>query len=281
MNTTLTYLFFAAVLLASLIPYVGKMRRKEAAAIAAAERASLAPEGPRSQHPHIDVSRCIGCGSCINVCPEGDVLGLIAGRAAIINGLKCIGHGLCAEACPVGAIEMVMASPSISADLPRLTPEHETTVPDLFVVGELGGLALIKNAVNQGRDAIDVIARRLESRGRARAPGVFDVCIVGAGPGGISASLRAIERKLSYVTLEQDEFGGTVAKYPRQKLVMTSPVEFNDKFQRQAAKVHNGIVQRELATKLTVKQLTIAEKPPSDFLGPHDGAHEHDKPARG
>lgn len=27
-------------------------------------------------------------------------------------------------------------------------------------------------------------------------------------------------------TLEQDEVGGTVAKYPRQKLVMTSPVEF-------------------------------------------------------
>jgi len=226
MNTTLTYLFFAAVLLASLIPYVRKMRQKEAAAVAAAERAKLAPEGPRSQHPHIDVSRCIGCGSCISVCPEGDVLGLIAGRAAIINGLKCIGHGLCAEACPVGAIEMVMASPSISADLPRLTGEHETTVADMFVVGELGGLALIKNAVNQGRDAIDVITRRLASRRREPLTGVLDVCIVGAGPGGISASLRAIENKLSYVTLEQDEFGGTVAKYPRQKLVMTSPVEF-------------------------------------------------------
>jgi len=52
------------------------------------------------------------------------------------------------------------------------------------------------------------------------------VCIVGSGPGGISASLRAIERKLSYLTLEQEDFGGTVARYPRQKLVLTSPVEF-------------------------------------------------------
>jgi len=51
------------------------------------------------------------------------------------------------------------------------------------------------------------------------------VCIVGAGPAGISASLRCIERKLSYVTLEQGDLGGTVAQYPRQKLVMTSPVE--------------------------------------------------------
>jgi thioredoxin reductase len=120
-----------------------------------------------------------------------------------------------------------MASPSVGADMPQLTAAHETTVPNLFIAGELGGLALIKNAVNEGRDCVDTVAGRLLGIKRGRAmPGVQDVCIVGAGPGGISASLRAIERKLSYVTLEQDEFGGTVAKYPRQKLVLTSPVEF-------------------------------------------------------
>src|SRR5579862_906655 len=122
---------------------------------------------------------------------------------------------------------MVMASPSMAADMPHLTPEYETTVPNLFIVGELGGLALIKNAVNQGRDCIDTIAVRLKSTGSAQTiPGIYDVLIVGAGPAGISASLRAIENKLNYLTLERDEVGGTVAKYPRQKLVMTSPVEF-------------------------------------------------------
>ncbi len=49
---------------------------------------------------------------------------------------------------------------------------------------------------------------------------------MGAGPAGISASLRAIENKLKHITIERDELGGTVSKYPRQKLVMTSPVEF-------------------------------------------------------
>ena len=59
-----------------------------------------------------------------------------------------------------------------------------------------------------------------------QSPGVYDVLIVGAGPAGISASLRAIEKKLNYLTVDEGEMGGTVAKYPRQKLVMTSPVEF-------------------------------------------------------
>jgi len=227
MQTNLMYVAFAVLILFLMTSHVRRMKKKEAAARAAAERGKMFSEGPRAQHPHIDATYCIGCGACVEVCPEGDVLAVIGGKAAIVNGHKCIGHGLCAEACPVGAITIVMASPSVGADMPALTPDYETNVPNLFIAGELGGLALIKNAVNQGRDCIDTITTRLPQIKRGRAtPGVYDVCVVGAGPGGISASLRAIERKLSYMTLEQDEFGGTVAKYPRQKLVLTSPVEF-------------------------------------------------------
>ena len=226
-SDTLMYVAFGAFVLVLMTAHLRRMKKREAAARAAAERGKLFSDGPRAQHPRIDALQCIGCGACVEVCPEGDVLAVIGGKAVIVNGHKCIGHGLCAEACPVGAITIVMASPSVGADMPVLTPQHETTVPNMFIVGELGGLALIKNAVNQGRDCVDTIAARLPQvkRGQAAA-GVHDLCVVGAGPGGISASLRAIERKLSYVTLEQDEFGGTVAKYPRQKLVMTSPVEF-------------------------------------------------------
>ena len=220
----LIYSVFGLFLLVPLLLHVRRTRRREAEALAAAERGKLHSGGPRAQHPHINISWCIGCGACVDVCPEGDVLAVIAGKAAIVNGPKCIGHGLCAEACPVGAIEIVMASPSVSADMPRLSREFETSVPGVFIIGELGGLALIKNAVNQGRECIDTIARRVARQ--ARAPGILDVCIVGAGPAGLSASLRAVEKGLTYVTLEQEELGGTVAKYPRQKVVMTSPVDF-------------------------------------------------------
>jgi thioredoxin reductase (NADPH) len=207
--------------------YLRGQKKREKEARAATEKGKLFSAGPKAQHPHIDANYCIGCAACTMVCPEGDVLAMLGGKAVIVNGYKCIGHSLCAEVCPVGAITMVMANPSMGADLPYLTPEFETSVKNLFIVGELGGLALIKNAVNQGRETIDTIARRKASLGGASPTSdIFDVLVVGAGPAGISASLRAAENNLSYLTLDEGEIGGTVAKYPRQKLVMTSPVEF-------------------------------------------------------
>ena len=227
MDNTFAFVVAAAVLLLFVFLEIRKHKNIEAKSREAAEKGKLRSDGPRAQHPHIDVTNCIGCAACTHVCPEGDVLAMIGGKAAIVNGYKCIGHSLCAEACPVGAITMVMATPNMGADMPYLTPEYETTIKNLFIVGELGGLALIKNAINQGRDCTDVITNRVSALGTRRSlPDVYDVLIVGAGPAGISASLRAIERKLNYLTVDEGEMGGTVAKYPRQKLVMTSPVEF-------------------------------------------------------
>src|SRR5580704_2475760 len=176
--------------------YLKKQKKIEQVALEAAEKGTLRSDGPQSQHPHIDTTYCIGCAACTMVCPEGDVLAMLGGKAVIVNGYKCIGHSLCAEVCPVGAITMVMASPSMGADLPQLSPEFETSVPNMFIVGELGGLALIKNAINQGRDCADTIAKRIPTlKNGSSSHDVLDLLIVGAGPAGISASLRAIEKK--------------------------------------------------------------------------------------
>jgi len=227
MDNLFSFLLAAGIILTFLFFHLRKLKKRDERARAAIENGKLYSEGPRAQHPHIDANYCIGCAACTMVCPEGDVLAMLGGKAVIVNGYKCIGHSLCAEVCPVGAITMVMANPSMGADMPFLTPEYETSIKNLFIAGELGGLALIKNAINQGRACVDVIANRMAAAGGPRpALGIYDVLIVGAGPAGISASLRAIEKKLNYVTLDEGEIGGTVAKYPRQKLVLTSPVEF-------------------------------------------------------
>lgn len=227
MDTLLTWLICGGVLGFFVFRYWRGHRAMELASRASLERGPAFSEGPRAQHPQIALDQCIGCGGCISVCPEGDVLALVGGKATIVNGHKCIGHGMCAEECPVGAITMVMAKPSAGADIPQISSEFETNVSNLFIVGELGGLALIKNAVNQGRDCIDVIAQRRESLPNDDSDAdIWDVVVVGAGPAGISASLRAAEHGLRALTLERESVGGTVSKYPRQKLVMTSPVEF-------------------------------------------------------
>lgn len=228
MDTLLTWLIAAAILGFFVARYWLQHRRREESARVAAERGEIFSGGPRAQHPQIDLNQCIGCGACVGVCPEGDVLGLLGGKATIINGHKCIGHSLCAEECPVGAIVMVTSSAgAVQSGQPILSPQYETSLENLFIAGELGGLALIRNAVNQGRDCVDVIASRIaDLRSRYGDSDVFDLIVIGAGPAGISASLRAAEHELRTLTLERDAIGGTVSKYPRQKLVMTSPVEF-------------------------------------------------------
>src|SRR6202047_715219 len=187
MDTLVAFIVAVIVIGLFMRSYLKKQKRIEELALEAEEKGKLRSDGPQSQHPHIYADYCIGCAACTMVCPEGDVLAMLGGKAVIVNAYKCIGHSLCADACPVGAITMVIANPKVSGDIPHLTPEHETTVKNLFVIGELGGLALIKNAVNQGRNCIDTIARRMEARDSRRSSlEVYDVLIVGAGPAGIS-----------------------------------------------------------------------------------------------
>jgi thioredoxin reductase (NADPH) len=177
---------------------------------------------PVSLHPLINASLCVGCGECIKACPEKEfnVLGLIDGKAELVTASDCIGHGACRTSCPVGAISLVFGTAKRGIEIPVLTPEFETNVPGVFVAGELGGMGLIRNALVQGTEAVQAIARR-----RVRRQGMIDVLIVGAGPAGFAASLTAMSLGLKYVTVEQESLGGCVFQYPRAKLVMTSPVE--------------------------------------------------------
>jgi thioredoxin reductase (NADPH) len=221
METFFTIVFTALLIGFSVIPYVRRQRRKEREARARFEQLSITGlHKATTMHPHIDVTLCIGCGACVDACPEGDVLGVIEGKASLIHGAKCVGHALCAEACPVGGITMLMAPPGRSANLPVLSPTFETSVPGMYIAGELGGIGLIKNAVSQGIAVINRIAQS----GRS-TDGPLDVVIVGAGPAGLAAALAAKSHGLRFIMLEQQDVGGTILQYPRRKIVLTSPVD--------------------------------------------------------
>lgn len=204
--------------------WIALQRRRSRRALAVLEEnleAGLSE--PPSLHPVIDPAICLGCTSCVRACPEKRILGIIDGKATLIEPSMCVGHGACQTACPTGAISLVYGTERRGVDIPLLTPEFEANVPGMFIAGELGGMGLIKNAIEQGRQAIAHAAQR--ARRIADAPGLLDVVIVGCGPAGIAASLGAMERKLSFLTLDQSTLGGTVAHYPRGKLVMTAPAQ--------------------------------------------------------
>jgi thioredoxin reductase len=212
---------------AIVLPYVLLFRRRRHADRARKEEAArLGVDRPAAQYPFIDPMRCIGCGTCVDACPEGDVLGIVGGTATVVNGLKCVGHGRCEIACPVGAIQVGLGDLKSRQDIPQLDEWQETTVPGVFIAGELAGLALVKNAIAQAHKVVERVAQLAPAARRAGGGDVFDLLVVGGGPAGLAAAAAARERSLTHVLLEQEsDLGGTIFHYPRKKLVLVQPVD--------------------------------------------------------
>ncbi len=176
---------------------------------------------PTSLHPVVDHNLCIGCGACVEACPEKNVLGLISGKMHLVTPSNCIGHGACKLACPMGGITLVFGTETRGVDIPQTNEQFETNVSGIYIAGELGGMGLIRNAVIQGQQAMSAIKAAIKTD----HPHDYDVIIIGAGPAGFAATLEAKMAGLRYLTIEQESFGGTVAHFPRGKIVMTAPVK--------------------------------------------------------
>lgn len=176
---------------------------------------------PVSLHPYIDLNTCIGSGACVSACPEKDILGLVSGKAAVINASSCVGHGACFHACPVEAISLRIGTETRGVELPHVNQTFETNIKGVYIAGELGGMGLIKNSVEQGKQAVDNIAKSLKENNGD----LLDLVIIGAGPAGVSGALAAKKLGLTFKVLEQYTLGGTVYSFPRAKIVMTNPMD--------------------------------------------------------
>ncbi|MFO0742191.1 MAG: NAD(P)-binding domain-containing protein [Labilithrix sp.] len=238
--TTYGYIALGIVLSAIIYWLFGLIGKgKESKAIATlADMAALGEVVPDTLHPKVDLDRCIGSGACVRACPEKDVLAVVHGQAVLVNPLACVGHSACVDACPVDAIQVVFGTANKGVELPKIDQNFQTTRPGVYVIGELGGMGLIRNAVSQGKQAADHVIKNT----RRAAGDAYDVAVVGAGPAGISATLRLLEANLKVILLEREAFGGTIMHYPRAKVVMTGALDF-------------ALVGRVKATKMSKEEL--------------------------
>lgn len=171
-------------------------------------------------HAVVRADMCVGCGVCVPACPVDGAIRM-EGKLAVVDLALCAGHGGCAEACPVGGIH-VGAGSARRVEVPLVDADFQSNVHGLYIVGELGGRGLIKNAVNEGKVAAERIAK-YDRRSSATAR-VYDVAIVGSGPSGISAGLECHGRGIDYLLLEQGSLADTIRKYPRNKLLLAEPL---------------------------------------------------------
>ena len=221
MTDTIVTIAVAVAALLFAAAYSRRYLSREKRARQTLEKTREAGLEPVSLHPTVDPNRCISTGACAEACPERDVIGIVHGMPELINPTRCIGHGACAAACPVGAITLVFGTERRGVDIPYVRDTFETNIDGVYIAGELGGMGLIRNAVTQGKQAVGYAGRGLGGRD----PAVHDIAIVGAGPAGMAATLEAKKRGFRYVTLEQEETGGALLSYPRQKIVMTQPMD--------------------------------------------------------
>jgi thioredoxin reductase (NADPH) len=233
-----TYRFILAVIAIFMVvviglPFVFKEIRKKRRAGELAERViplstltaadiekihTLHPEGKKT-YPAINRAACIGCGSCVQGCRERTVLAVIRGKSTLVNPLACRCCGQCERNCLTGGLKIVEHGKKIKVRIPWTDENFQSNIEGIYIVGSLTGAGLIKEAINQGRAAVNHIVKGVFP------PALPKVMVIGAGPAGLSAMLSCRKFGLPVICFEKGLTANTIRNFPKKKILMAEPVE--------------------------------------------------------
>ncbi|MGH9967241.1 MAG: 4Fe-4S binding protein [Pyrinomonadaceae bacterium] len=182
------------------------------------------PAGPDYPHPVVIAERCIGCQACVEACPHS-VLAMVDNIAVPVARAECMEDTSCQIACPVNPKACIVVN-TTKVIKPRPVPTRNekfmTNVSGCYLIGDVSGTPLIKNAANEGAYVIKHIAEELKSL-PPEPIAEFDVAIIGIGPGGLSAAIVAKQHNLKYIGIERAQILATIAAYPKNKYLFFKP----------------------------------------------------------
>ena len=196
----------------------------ESAGVRFVDLARMKAEGPAYPHPVIDPILCIGCHACVEACPH-DVLAIVNGVSTPIALDQCMEDTGCTVECPTSPKACIVINGTKKIP-PRKVPARNqrlmTNVPGIYMIGDVSGVPLIKNALNEGAQVIEYVIEDLRNL-PANPKAEYDVAIIGIGPAGLSATAIAKQRGLKYIAVEQDKVVSTIQNYPAGKYVFFKP----------------------------------------------------------
>jgi thioredoxin reductase (NADPH) len=228
---------------------------------------SLHPEG-RKVYPAINRSVCVGCGTCVMNCKEKGALYIINGKSTLVNPLACRCRGDCERNCLTGALKLMEYGKRLKVTIPQTDENYESNIKGIYIIGAINGAGLIKEAINQGRAAVNHIMKDVYP------PELPKVVVVGAGPAGLSAMLSCRKFGLPVECIEKEITANTIRNFPKKKILMAEPVEMpifgplwvGDTTREELLDVWDRILKKTGVQIITNSQLEQVEKAGEQFI---------------